>query len=60
MNNLDANNSKWITVKILTYHRNHANRFIGFGKPYTSINQLVDKAIREHLEKLEQNQEAEQ
>lgn len=59
MNDFDETDSKWVSVKILTYHKNHAAKFIGFGKPYTSINQLVDKAIREHLEKLEQTQEIE-
>ena len=45
-------------VKVLTYLETQADKFIGAGRPYPNFSQLVNQALREHIEKLEKKEEA--
>ncbi len=42
---------KWFTVKILTHFREEIEKFVGIGKPFSSISSFIDSAIRDKLEK---------
>jgi len=52
---MNKNNNLSSAVKMLNYLKKESSKFVGKSKPFPSLSQLVNAAVREYLATLKRN-----